>query len=91
MHSVCTSHIILNLRKASAGDSGLGVDGPTGAKAYISTLRFGINRALHRKQDKTAAMTNVESDFDFAGSTTVKTENWSSETYADTYAMSEAQ
>ncbi|KLO12315.1 hypothetical protein SCHPADRAFT_423891 [Schizopora paradoxa] len=92
MHSVCTSHIILNLRKASAGDSGLGVDGPTGAKAYISTLKFGFGRAMRRKQDTSKTLTNVEGDFDFAGSTTVKTDNWASETYEDTgtYAMTES-
>ena len=89
MHSVCTSHIILNLRKASAGDSGLGVDGQLGAKAYISTLKFGFSRAMHRKQNDSKTLTNVEGDLDFA---TVKTDNWASETYADAdvYAMTES-
>lgn len=92
LHSVCTSHIILNLRKASAGESGLGIDGGAeAARAYISTLRFGLNRALHRGRDKPKVETELEDDYTLAGSTTFKGDNWASDTYVytDGTAMTE--
>ena len=81
LHSICTSHILLNLRKANVKISGLVLDEAPGVNIHA------YSPAWHRQKSASNIVINVEHDFEFAGGAANKADEWTSETYNDTFAM----